>query len=151
MRRLKRKIRKLERENEEKYQWKKEGVRHQATFNNEMQDWLAEKLRTSLEDDFNGRITADLEETIKSGEGKLNERTHLHKIADKYGWISAKEFVSEDLARDEKEEKKLQKIRKEQKEMFEQGRFKRGAGQRYGGGNIGSERYGRRSPRQKRS
>ena len=46
-----------------------------------------------------------------SGEEKLNERTHLLKIADKYGWDSAKEFVSEDLARDEKEEKKLQKIK----------------------------------------
>ena len=66
MRRLERKIRKLERGNEEKYDWKKEGVKHQATFNNEMQDWLAEKLRTSLEDHFNGRIPADLEETIKS-------------------------------------------------------------------------------------
>ena len=77
-----------------------------------------------------------------SGEEKLNERTHLLKIADKYGWESAKEFVSEDLARDEKEEKKLQKIRKEQKERLNQGRFKRGAGQRYGGGNRSPERYG---------
>ena len=72
MRRLERKIRKLERGNEDKYEWKKEGIRHQATFNNEVQDWLAEKLRTSLEDHFHGRILADLEETIKSGEEKLN-------------------------------------------------------------------------------
>ena len=72
----------------------------------------------------------------------MNERTHLLNIADKYGWNSAKQFVSEDLAKDEKEVKKLQKIRKEQKERLEQGRFKRGAGQRYGRGNRGSERYG---------
>ena len=65
MRRLERKIRKLERGNEEKYEWKKEGIRHQATFNNKVQDWLAEKLRTSLEDHFHGRIPADLEETIR--------------------------------------------------------------------------------------
>ena len=67
-----------------KYEWKNEGVHHQATFNNEVQDWLAEKLRTSLEDHFHGRIPADLEETIKSGEEMLNERTHLLKIADKF-------------------------------------------------------------------
>ena len=77
MRRLERKIRKLERGNEEKYEWKKEGIRHQATFNNKVQDWLTEKLRTSL----------------GSGEEKLNERTHLLKIADKYGWDSAKELL----------------------------------------------------------
>ena len=35
----------------------------------------------------------------------------------------------------------MQKIRKEQKERLEQGRFKRGAGQRYGAGNRGSERH----------
>ena len=63
-------------------------------------------------------------------------------MADKYGWESAKEFVSEDLARDEKEEKKFQKIRKEQKERLNQERVKRGAGQRYGGGNRSPERYG---------
>ena len=134
--RFERKINRLERENVEKYVWKKEGIRHQATFNSGLQEWISENLRTSLEDQFGGRIPSSLEETIKAGESKLNERTHLLKIADKYGWNSAKEFVSEDLAREEKEDKKLQRIRKEHRDKQDLGRVKRGSEMRYGGASM---------------
>ena len=123
----------MKEKNVEKYVWKKEGIRHQATFNSGLQEWISENLRTSLEDQFGGRIPSSLEETIKAGESKLNERTHLLKIADKYGWNSAKEFVSEDLAMDEKEDKKLQRIRKEHRDKQDLGRVKRGSERRYGG------------------
>ena len=62
---------------------------------------------------FKGELLDSLEDTIKKGEEYLSERKHLLKIADSYGWNSAKEFLSAELATNEEEENKLQIIRKE--------------------------------------
>jgi hypothetical protein len=151
MRTLERKVQRLERENEEKYSWKKEGIKHQANFNTGVQDWISEKLRTKLEDQFGGRIPSSLEETIKAGENQLKERKHLLKIADSYGWNAAKEFISEDLARDDKEEKKLQRIKKEWRDRQELGRVKRGSGGGYAGAGRGGRGNGREEGERDRS
>ena len=93
--------------------------RHQAAFNGQIQDWISEDLRTKLEDYFEGRIPTSLESTIKAGEQQLSERKHLLKIADSYGWQSAREFMSEELARNEKEEVTKDKERVERKARAE--------------------------------
>ena len=48
------------------------------------------------------------------------------KIADKFGYKAMENFIKEDLARDEKEEKKIKVLRKEKKEREEKGRGKAG-------------------------
>ena len=106
IRTLEKMVKRLERDNEDKYAWKKDGNKFQDAFNLSIQDWITEDLCVKLE-------YYSLEDTIKKGEEYLSERKHLLKIADSYGWNSAKEILSVELARKEKKEKKLQRIRKE--------------------------------------
>ena len=52
-----------------------------------------------------------------------------------FGFRSLGDFIKEDLARDDKEEKKLKPLRKEKKEREEKSRARRGGSYRtYGGG-----------------
>ena len=48
-----------------------------------------------------------------AGVKHVHDRIHLLRIADKFGWEGANDFVGDELARDKKEEKKLKGIRKE--------------------------------------
>ena len=54
-------------------------------------------------------IPESLEEVVKKGE-KLVDRIFLVKMADELGWSAVGEFEKDELARDEKEEKKLAKL-----------------------------------------
>ena len=55
-----------------------------------------------------------MEDLIKKGGKWIDDRNH--SIADEYGFEALEHFEKDDLARDEKEEKKLMKIKREQKE-----------------------------------
>ena len=53
----------------------------------------------------------------------VHDRIHLLRIADKFGWEGANDFVGDELARDEKEDKKLKCIRKEFEAKSKEFRF----------------------------
>ena len=58
------------------------------------------------------------------------------KIVYSYDWHAAKEFITEGLAREEKEVKKLQMIKKEYRKSQVQARSRREAGTRGMGGRT---------------
>ena len=110
---LKKKLLKLEKKQEAQTEFKSEGIRKQHEFNVKVMESFG-KLRDEMEEAFSGRIPENLDDTIKEGEDLLDERLHTLKIADEFGWPAVRVFEKEDLARNDKEEKKLGQLRKEQ-------------------------------------
>ena len=110
---LKKKLLKLEKKQEAQTEFKSEGIRKQHEFNVKVMESLG-KLRDEMEEAFAGKIPENLDDTIKEGEDLLDERLHTLKIADEFGWPAVRVFEKEDLARNDKEEKKLGQLRKEQ-------------------------------------
>ena len=78
-------VRKLERKQKDVYAFKSKGIEKQATFVQEVGEWLEDSLRTKLEAVL-GPFPTGLKEVIKSGEKLLEDRLHHIKIADLYGW-----------------------------------------------------------------
>ena len=107
---LKRKLEKMECIKKER-EWLNKGIRKQAEFAIEIREYH-EELSVRLEMEY-GPVSDSLKEFIKNGESKVHNRIHLLRVADKYGWAGATDFQEEELARDDKEEKKLKMIRKE--------------------------------------
>ena len=64
------------------------------------------KIQDKMEETFSGRIPENMDDTIKEREDLLDERLHTLKIADEFGWLAVRVFEKEDLARNDKEEKK---------------------------------------------
>ena len=91
--------------------WSNTGIRKQAEWVIEIREYQ-EELRSRLQAEF-GEFSSSLNEFVKAGEKLVHDIIHLLRIADKFGWAGANDFVEEELARDEKEEKKLKSIRKE--------------------------------------
>ena len=110
---MKKKLLKLEKKQEAQTEFKSEGIRKQHEFNVKVMESLG-KLRDEMEEAFAGKIPENLDDTIKEGEDLLDERLHTLKIADEFGWPAVRVFEKEDLARNDKEEKKLGQLRKEQ-------------------------------------
>ena len=127
---VKKKLEKIESKRKEK-EWANKGIQKQAEFATDIREYH-EELNMRLEMEF-GPVSDRLREFIKQGESKVHNRIHLLKIADKYGWAGATDFQEEELARDEKEEKKLRVIRKD----FEAKKDKRSQG----GGKYRSNHY----------
>ena len=118
---------KLEKKEKEKeFKFTKAGGEKQYKFNGKMKNLLGDKLKNELKKHFNDGLPEKGEEIIKEGEKELDEQIHKLKIADEFGFKSLDDFVKEDLARDDKEEKKLKALRKEKKEREEKGRARRG-------------------------
>ena len=109
--------------------WSNAGIRKQAEWVIEIREYQ-EELRSRLQAKF-GEFSGSLNEIMKAGEKLVHDRIHLLRIADKFGWAGANDFMEEELARDEKEEKKLKVIRKE----FEAKREKKGQGSGNGRNN----------------
>ena len=105
-------VKRLERKQKEVYEFKNPGLAKQAVFLQKVGDWMEDSLKTKLEEKL-GPAPPDLLQVITTGESLLEDRLHLLKIADTYGWSAVAEFTATDLARDEAEEKKLKKIAKE--------------------------------------
>ena len=127
---MKRKLQKMADEKKEK-EWSNNGIRKQAEWAMQVRD-DQEELRASLQAKLGDEFSGSLKELVKAGEKRVNDRIHLLRIADKFGWAGANDFVEEELARDEKEEKKLKSIRKE----FEAKKEKKGQGSGKGKGNF---------------
>ena len=77
----------------------KAGCEKQYRFNNELIDIFSIDMRRRLEDHFE-EIPGDLEELIREGEKKVEDRNHILKIADELGWLSVKKYEKDELARD---------------------------------------------------
>jgi len=105
-------VKRLERKQKEEYEFKNTGLAKQADFLRKMSDWMEDGLRVKLEEEL-GPVPQNLLQVISAGESLLEDRLHLLKIADTYGWSAVAEFTATDLARNEAEEKKLKKIAKE--------------------------------------
>ena len=90
--------------------WSNTGIRKQAEWVIKVRDHQ-EELRARLQAEF-GEFSGSLNELVNAGEKLVHDRIHLLRIADRFGWEGANDFMEEELARDEKEEKKLKAIRK---------------------------------------
>ena len=126
---MKRKLQKMADEKKGK-DWSNTGIRKQAEWVIQIRDYN-EELRSRLQAEF-GEFSGSLNEFVSAGEKLVHDRIHLLRIADKFGWAGANDFMEEELARDEKEEKKLKAIRKE----FEAKREKKGQGSGNGRNNF---------------
>ena len=115
LKRMQKKIDMLERKGDNKWEYKSVGIKKQAEFNAEVKDWVVGSLRDELEKHF--EVLPDcLEKVLKAGEFVLDERTHTLKLADEFGWSGLATFQKEELARNDKEEKRIMMLRKEKKE-----------------------------------
>ena len=101
------------------------GITKQAAFLHQLGDWVEDSLKASLEAEL-GKLPSELQTVISTGESLVDERLHLLKIADKWGWSAVTEFTTTDLARSEAEEKKLKKIVKAQEAKFEKQKDRKG-------------------------
>ena len=130
-------VRKLERKQKDIFAFKDKGIEKQAVFIQEVGEWLEDNLRTELETVV-GLFPAGLKDVIKAGEKLLEDRLHLLKIADLYGWPAVAEFTATELARNETEEKKLKKIVKQNELRNEKVREKKQYTGRYNGYTSGT-------------
>ena len=85
-----------------------------------------------------GVLPDKISDLIKKGEKELDDGNHVLKVADKYGFMAAEEFVKDELARNADEEKKIKRFRKELKERQDKVRTSRG----YRGGRGGYGGFG---------
>ena len=135
-------MKRLKRKREEKVVWKNKSCEFQYKYNDGVKDWIVEDLRRELERKFGDEIPESLEEVVKKGEKLVDDRNFLVKMADELGWSAVGEFEKDELARDEKEEKKLAKLRKEFKERESRVRFRNGRRYYRGSGVSGRRYYG---------
>ena len=126
---LRKKLQKMAEQMKEK-DWSNTGIRKQAEWVIQIRDYN-EELHSRLQAEF-GEFSGSLNEFVKAGEKLVHDRIHLLRIADKFGWAGANDFMEEELARDEKEERNLKVIRKE----FEAKREKKGQGSDKGKSNF---------------
>ena len=108
-------------EKEKEKDWSNAGIKKQAEWVIEVRDYN-EELQSRLQAEF-GEFSSSLTEFVNAGEKRVHDRIHLLRIADKFGWAGANDFVEEELARDEKEDKKLKCIRKEFEAKSKEFRF----------------------------
>ena len=129
------KLKAEKREKEKDFKFTNKGCEKQFKFNDKLKDTLVDNLKTELKKHFKDGLPEKVEEIIKEGEKDVDEQNHRLKIADEFGFPSLRDFIKEDLARDDKEKKKLKALRKEKKEREEKSRARRGGSYRsYGGG-----------------
>ena len=70
---------------------------------------MVEDLRVALEDWFGrngGAIPSSIEDVVRNGEEKLDERIKMLKLADKGGWGAVDAYVTELVCDDDKDDKK---------------------------------------------
>ena len=77
-----------------------------------MKELMGDKLRSELRNHFEGWIHDKIDKIIKEGETKFDDQNHKLKIADEFGFWGLDEFVKEELARDDREEKQIKRLRK---------------------------------------
>ena len=133
---------KTKKKEEEDYTYSKKGCERQVKFNNKVKDITVDQMRVELTK-LLGVLPDKISDLIKKGEKELDDGNHVLKVADKFGFNAAEEFVKDELARNADEEKKIKRFRKEKKEREEKARGYRGfRGGRGGYGGFGSGRQG---------
>ena len=119
---------KLEKKEKEKdFKFTKTGCETLYKFNNKVKEVCGEKMRVELKKHFRNGLPEKIKELIKEGEKEIDDENHKLKIANEFGFKAVKEFIKEDLAKDEKE-KKIKALRKDKKEKEEKSRSRRGRG-----------------------
>ena len=93
-------VKRLEGEKKEK-EFKDAGIEKQAEFVREVGAWLKDDLIEGLEQEL-GRVPSSHRDIVKKGELLVEDRVHILRVADKYGWAGVAEFLDEELARNEK-------------------------------------------------
>ena len=83
-------------------------------------------MKVELQKHFKEGLPEKVGGLFKEAEKEIDDQNLRLKIADKFGYKAMEDFIKEDLARDEKEEKKIKALRKEKKEREEKGRGKAG-------------------------
>ena len=107
---------KLEKKAKDKeYKFTKIGCENQFKFNNKIKEICAEKMRVELKKHFKDGLPQKIEDLIKEGEKEIDDENHNLKVADEFGFKAVEDFTKEDLARDDKEEKKIKALRKEKR------------------------------------
>ena len=111
-------------EKEKEFEFTDKGYEKQYKFNGKMKDLFTDKLKVELKKHFKDSLPEKVEKIIKEGEKEFDEQNHQLKIADEFGFRGLEDFIKEDLARDDKEEKKLKALRKEKREREERSRVR---------------------------
>ena len=58
-------------------------------------------------------IPAAISDQLSKGDKIVEDRIHLMRVADEYGWGACVEFQKEELARNAEEARKIRRLRKE--------------------------------------
>ena len=111
-------------EKEKKFKFSKPGCEKQFKFNSKMKDLFGDDLKVELEKHFKEGLPEGIGGLVKEAGKEIDDQNLKLKVADEFGFKAMEEFGKEDLARDEKEEKKIKALRKEKKEREEKGRGK---------------------------
>ena len=130
--------------------WKHKGNEKQFQFAAEVRGIMVDDLRVALEDWFGkngGSIPSSIEDVVRKGEEKLDERIKMLKLADKGGWEAVDAYVTEPVCDNDEDDKKWKRAVRQVKEDAESKRKKtvwRGlSGYRGGyGGYYGASRRG---------
>ena len=140
-------------EKEKKFKFAKLGCEKQFKFNSKMKDLFGEDLKVELEKHFKEGLPEGVGGLVKEAEKEIDDQNLRVKIADEFGYKAMEDFIKEDLARDEKEEKKIKALRKEKKEREE--KFKGKGGRvfpsRAWGSRVGSRDFAERDFDKKKS
>ena len=123
---LERVNKKKEKDEEKKHKFLKPGCEKQYKFNEKIKEQLCEKLSLELKKHFRRGVPERVEQMIKEGEKEIDEQNHNLKIADEFGFKGLETFSKEELARNDKEEKRIKAMRKELKDREEKRKTKLG-------------------------
>ena len=136
-------------EKEKKFKFSKPGCEKQFRFNSKMKDLFGDDLKAELEVHFKKGLPKGVGVLVKEAEKEIDDRNLEIKVADEFGFKAMDGFTKEDLARDDKEEKKIKALRKEKREKEEKlkgglrgGRVVSGRAWASGGGSKGAAKKG---------
>ena len=113
-------------EKEKKFKFSKPGCEKQFKFNVKMKDLFGDYLKVELQRHFKEGLPEKIRGLVKEAEKEIDDQNLRLKIADEFGYRAMEDFIKEDLARNEKEEKKIKALRKEKKEREEKDKGKGG-------------------------
>ena len=113
-------------EKEKKFKFSKPGCETRFKFNSKMKDLFGDDLKVELEKHFKEGLPEGIGGLVKEAGKEIDDQNLKLKVADEFGFKAMEDFGKEDLARDEKEEKKIKALRKEKKEREEKVKTKVG-------------------------
>ena len=80
---------------------------------------MVEDMRLILEDYFGDRnmeVPRNIEEAVKKGERKIEERIKMLRMADKASWLAVDKYVTDPLCLNDEDDRKWKKAVREAKE-----------------------------------